>query len=199
MATLNDLLENFGLGNEDDVGGEKVASDNATEDEQALLEALLYGENEKTASEGDTQMGSLADLYMQMTAHDEEYVDEHDDFDKIASYAVEEEVGVEKLAAEYDAAGRIMARGFYDEFNKLARDLEEGSQSSMAALGPRGTDWQMETNMADKGPLQVKGSTTMNSDALKGGGDLGAQSAMGAQFTTAKKLLTNRARQTGAK
>lgn len=25
-----------------------------------------------------------------------------------------------KLAHEYDAAGRIMARGFYDEFQKLA-------------------------------------------------------------------------------
>lgn len=25
-----------------------------------------------------------------------------------------------KLAAEYDSAGRIMARGFYDEFQKLA-------------------------------------------------------------------------------
>lgn len=31
-----------------------------------------------------------------------------------------------KVAAEYDSAGRIMARGFVAEFNKLARSLTEG-------------------------------------------------------------------------
>ncbi|MHC4644911.1 MAG: hypothetical protein ACYTBJ_05385 [Planctomycetota bacterium] len=211
MATLADLLNNFGLA--EDEGEEKVASETsqATDDsEQALLENLLSGEGEeKVASEGDGQMGSLAELYMQLSEHDAGGVTD-DDFDKVAELAayddvaVNEEEAIEKVAAEYDAAGRIMARGFYDELNKLAegsRELEEGSDASTPALGDRGTQWQMETNMAPKGQLVTKGSGSVNADAIKGGAgtDLGAQSAMGPQFTTAKHLVTSRAAQANAK
>ena len=49
---------------------------------------------------------SLADMYEKIAAYDEEQYEELSD--------------TEKTAAEYDAAGRIMARGFADELNKLA-------------------------------------------------------------------------------
>jgi len=203
MTTLNDLLDNFGLN--EDVGEEKIASEQIAgdDDEQALLETLLASGEEKTASEGGTQMGSLADLYMQIADQDSAGGD--DDFDKIAEAAVEAEVdegaSIEKLAQEYDAAGRIMARGFMDEFQKMARELEEGSDAATPALGDRGTQWQMETNLDDKGQLVTKGSQAVNSDAIKGGAgtDLGAENSMGSQFTTAKHLVTNRAGQANAK
>ena len=204
MATLNDLLNNFGLDMDEGVGEEKVASEYADDEEQALLESLLAGGQEKTASEGGDQMGSLADLYMQLTETDNsaEYeIEGDDDFDKVASAAVEDEVSIEKLAGEYDAAGRIMARGFFDEFHKLARELEEGSDASTPALGQRGTQYQMETNYEDKGPMHTKGSQNVNADAIKGGAgtDLGAEKAMGSQFTTAKHLVTARANQANSK
>ena len=60
---------------------------------------------------------SLAELYDYMEQADAEVEYE----EKVAS---EEEYGVEKLAHEYDAAGRIMARGFMDEFMKIAEAIE---------------------------------------------------------------------------
>ena len=71
---------------------------------------------------------SLADLYSQIVDTDEE-------IEKMAAQeAVEEVIGEEyeeedetvKLAAEYDAAGRILARGFFDEMLKEAQ--EEGEE-----------------------------------------------------------------------
>lgn len=201
MATLDDLLNNFGLDSDD--GVEKVAFEQtADNEEQELLEAILGESYEKTASEGDGQMSTLADLYMQIASNDEVV---EDDFDKVAAAAAlgeyDEEVGVEKIAEEYDAAGRIMARGFYDEFQKLARELEDASEAQTPALGDRGTEYQMETNYEGKGPIVTKGSFNVNSDALKAPAkvDLGAQNAMGSQFTTVKNLVTARATQANAK
>lgn len=71
---------------------------------------------------------SLADIYNQIVETDEE-------IEKIAAQEAVEEVlhGYQpeedetiKLAAEYDAAGRILARGFFDEMLKEAQeDMEE--------------------------------------------------------------------------
>lgn len=72
---------------------------------------------------------SLADLYSQIVETDEE-------IEKIAAQeAVEEAIGAQygyededetvKLASEYDAAGRILARGFFDEMLKEAQAEEE--------------------------------------------------------------------------
>jgi len=52
---------------------------------------------------------SLSDLYDVMVSNDEEMFKEASE--------------MEKLATEEDAAGRIMARGFMDELNKLAADV----------------------------------------------------------------------------
>lgn len=218
MATLDDLLNNFGLADEDG-GEEKTASVQSSEagDEQALLESLLSGGQEKTASEGEPQMGSLADLYMQLTETDQEV---EESFDKIAEEAAlesiqgdaghvaddDDEGGAVKLAGEYDAAGRIMARGFYDELNKLAADsateLEPASQASTPALGERGTQFQMEVNKAPKGPMDTKGGDEQHKNILKGQADGPAgraQPAMGPQFATAQQMVTSRASQANAK
>ena len=53
---------------------------------------------------------SLADLYAVMEQTDQEMVKEAEEF--------------EKIAAEEEAAGRIMARGFMDELNKLGEDMK---------------------------------------------------------------------------
>ena len=62
-----------------------------------------------------------------------------------------------KIAGEYDSAGRIMARGFFDEFCKLAGNMdtqaalnqntESLSEAKTPALGERGLP-TMETNFA---------------------------------------------------
>lgn len=66
---------------------------------------------------------SLADLYNQIVDTDEE-------IEKMAAYEAveeiiqgdpEEEDETVKLASEYDAAGRILARGFFDEMMKEAQ------------------------------------------------------------------------------
>lgn len=204
MATLSDLLNNFGLADDGEFDGEeKVASTETADDEQALLEGLLDGDQEKTASEGDTEMGSLAELYMNLTEYDQGGEDET--LDKIAELAAEEEIeeeaDIEKLAAEYDAAGRIMARGFFDEFQKLARELEDPTQASTPSLGERGTGYQMETNYEDKGKMDTSGGDQQHKNILKGQADGPAgraEGAMGPQFATAKHLVTSRAKQTGA-
>lgn len=43
-----------------------------------------------------------------------------------------------KIAAEYDAAGRIMARGFVDEFDKLAHNLGTPKLAMMGGMGGGG-------------------------------------------------------------
>ncbi len=53
---------------------------------------------------------SLADMYEKIAAYDNEVEEQHEELSE-----------VEKVAAEHDAAGRIMARGFMDELNKLAQ------------------------------------------------------------------------------
>lgn len=63
-------------------------------------------------------------------------------YEKIASMDNEEQYeeisDVEKTAAEYDAAGRIMARGFADELNKLAANapVPAAPQKPMPAPAP---------------------------------------------------------------
>ena len=62
---------------------------------------------------------SLADLHRQMEEQDTQVFQQ----EKVASETPDDMV---KLAQEYDAAGRIMARGFYDEFNSLVETYVDG-------------------------------------------------------------------------
>lgn len=201
MATLDELLNNFGLAGEEEAEMEHVASDqSADEEEQALLNLLEEGE--KTASEGGHEMsGSLADFYMQLAEQDTFDGEEKVAEELVEEAAEEQETSIEKLAEEYDAAGRIMARGFFDEFQKLARELEDSSDAKTPAFGERGTGYQMETNYEDKGKIVTQGGEQQHKNILKGQaeGPAGkAEGAMGPQFATAKHLVTSRAKQTNA-
>jgi hypothetical protein len=202
MATLGELLENFGL-SEDAAGEEKTAAEKTVDSEQELINLL---ENEgQTKTAGETEMTTLADLYLQMTSQDEQFAKtashEEDVLEKIAEAEALEELENIKLAQEYDVAGRFIARGFWDEFDKLARELEEASEAQTPALGDRGTQYQMETNYEDKGKIETKGGEQQHANILKGKADGPAgraESAMGPQFATAQTLLTNRASQANA-
>ena len=73
-------------------------------------------------------MASLADLYNQIASADEE-------IEKIAGeeavselYEEDFDDSTEKVAAEYDAAGRLMARSFFSEMLKAAAEDEEGKK-----------------------------------------------------------------------
>lgn len=70
---------------------------------------------------------SLADLYNQIVDTDEEIekMAAQEAVEELIQYDPETEDETVKLAAEYDAAGRILARGFFDEMLKEAQAEEE--------------------------------------------------------------------------
>lgn len=164
-------MEKFGSAAADDnatIPGGDVAPDNL---------AVEDGGTTKLASGGEP-MQSLQDIYMALNEQDHikeahvaaeaPYVEEGQDVDfaKMAEqladveadeYVQEETPDIVKVASEYDAAGRIMARGFYDEFHKLAANMdtdvtpnqmtESPSAAATPALGDRGLP-TVETNFA---------------------------------------------------
>jgi hypothetical protein len=166
MATLDELMAKF------------ASADDADSDTQIKNRAVASDTHHKLASEGDTNMHSLQDIYLAIAGQDHEktaaaaayqgtYATEEDDIDvdfaKMAEQIAEQEASEEvegdddgnsimKVAAEYDSAGRIMARGFFDEFQKLAAGIdnqmtESPSAASTPSLGDRGLP-TMETNFA---------------------------------------------------
>lgn len=174
MPTLSDLMNKFAS-----ASTETTTHDSATGAPPARKPAATGGDHTKLASGGD-QMNSLASLYLALT--DQDHVKqaaaaahapapevEQDDVDfaamaeKLAAAEAEEQVADEddgqimKVAQEYDAAGRIMARGFFSEFHKLAEGLattapdnqmtESESGAKTPALGERGLP-TLETNFA---------------------------------------------------
>lgn len=120
-------------------------------------------------------MKSLTDIYLALTetdlnkeAAEAAHVTDEVDFAQMAEQLADveadeivkeasEPTDIVKVAAEYDAAGRIMARGFYDEFQKLAGNMdtdvsanqmtESPSAAQTPALGDRGLP-TVETNFA---------------------------------------------------
>lgn len=168
MPTLGELMEKFGSAAQQD-------DDNQAGDD--FVPASNHGHH-KTASGGD--MKSLTDIYLNLTEADMHKeasaaayapTDDEVDFAKMAEaladaeaeeYVQGEQGGYDggdivKIAQEYDSAGRIMARGFYDEFCKLAGALdtavsenqmtESPSRAATPALGSRGLP-TLETNFA---------------------------------------------------
>lgn len=155
-TTLEDLLNTFGISTNVEDGAEKTAAEDVTTDAKSA-------EVIKTANDGGNGM-TLADLYLSMqeadghvkeasgevtetetttAGTDEQALDAA--AEALASQELEKEAGI-KLAAEYDAAGRIMARGFFDEVQKLAAadtHVVPGANSKPSAakteaLGERG-------------------------------------------------------------
>lgn len=155
-TTLDDLLSTFGISTNVEAGTEKTAAENVTTDEKS-------DEVIKTANDGGHGM-NLADLYLSMQGLDGQVKEAADVSETettteagtdeqaldaaagaLAAQDFDKEAGI-KLAAEYDAAGRIMARGFFDEVQKLAAadtHVVPGANSKPSAakteaLGERG-------------------------------------------------------------
>lgn len=155
MATLNQLMEKF--------ASDSSAEPEIDTGDAAVLEptSVDNGHN-KTASEGEPQMKSLTDLYlsiqdadMQKEASAAAYIEAEDDtefdFAKMAGalahaeaddlvyqdeYEEDDGGDLMKVAAEYDSAGRIMARGFYDEFMKLAGAMDTDVSENQTTENP---------------------------------------------------------------
>ena len=179
MATLNELMEKFGSAAADETENSVTGGDFVPEHNQ-----VVNGDGATKIASGGESMHSLQDIYMAITDQDhvkEAHVaadapilteEEELDFAKMAEaiaeaeateYAGYDDGSVDdssdyvKIASEYDAAGRIMARGFFDEFSKLAGALdtdvspnqmtESPSAASTPALGDRGLP-TVETNFA---------------------------------------------------
>lgn len=102
------------------------------------------GQIEKTAAETDNTEGEgEGEQELEQVA------------EAIADAELDKEASI-KLAAEYDSAGRIMARGFYDELHKLAAEADthvvpnntaRPSAAKTPALGERG-DPELAVNYA---------------------------------------------------
>jgi len=190
MPTLGELMGQFG-----EKAGEKVASQAV--DPDAQFNAALESGLNKTASEGDA-MGqmTLQDIYLQMSDMDKTAGQIADapgaeptaeEFAKVAEDLATAEAAdvvaageepqassedIVKIAAEYDSAGRIMARGFYDEFMKLAhgnKNTETNSIAKTPALGKRElattpTNFAGSVNHTER--MDTKGSRENYKDSL---------------------------------
>lgn len=184
MPTLGDLLNKF-----------SAAAGSDDNNDSDYSHAAGGGET-KTASEGGTTVNSLADIYLSMTQLDKTAsvvadVPQYDEPDlmKIAEQLAEAEASdliaddytevpdMVKVAAEYDAAGRLMARGFYDEFMKLAMhtssdntDVDSPSAAKTAPLGDRGVP-VMKTNFAGSKnhdePMNTRGGRDVYKNSLR--------------------------------
>ena len=163
MTTINELMSKFAS---DTSTEENFASpgDEVVPDFNSVNDGQL-----KTASEGDKEMQSLTDIYMAIADNDHEKLaaqaafvpaeEEYEtDFAKIAGDLasaeahdlIEEDNGDEivKVAAEYDSAGRIMARGFYDEFMKLSGAMDTDVTSNQMTESPSAAS---TPSMGDRG------------------------------------------------
>ena len=81
---------------------------------------------------------SLADMYEKIAAADQQIEEQYEDLSD-----------VEKVAQEYDAAGRIMARGFQDELNKLAQ-AASGPTPGLIAQAKKGQEAREARSPAPK-------------------------------------------------
>jgi len=201
MPSLDDLMSKF-ASDESATENFAVPGDAVVPDFNPVDDGQL-----KTASEGNQEMRSLTDIYMAIADNDLEkqaaaaaHIPEENyddvDFAKIAGdlasaeaadLAIQDEhsgdgADMVKVAAEYDSAGRIMARGFYDEFMKLAGAMdtdvssnqmtESPSASSTPAFGDRGlptVPTNFAGNEAHDGQIETAGQAgkQVYSDVLK--------------------------------
>jgi len=198
MPTLGELMKKF-----DSEIGEKTAAAHEPLDVDAQLNAALESGSTKTASAGGATM-TLQDIYLQMTNMDKtaaaiagapsaagEPTEEElaAAAEKLAADEAEAQLAagqtggpaedLMKVAAEYDSAGRIMARGFFDEVTKLAasvhteaadnRHTESESTAKTPALGNRELP-TVETNFAGSPnhdqPISMKGGKEVYKDSL---------------------------------
>jgi len=154
MTTLAEMCEAYDIPLESEQ--EKVAS----QDSEA---AQLQEEVNNSNTDGGEDMG-LSELYEALN---------EDEMEKEAGVEENEETelddeGLEKLAEDYVAAGRFMARGFYDELEKLAAIPEQKSDSEkrevmLHAEGANKTQRDDDSKLAVNTPE----ARNANADALK--------------------------------
>lgn len=206
MATLGDLLNQFGQAdmNLEEPGVEKFASDNnfAVEDD-GQTKIASGGENMKSLTDiylalADTDFAKEASVAAGVPEYyEQETYSDDDDFAKMASAIadaeaneiIQDEGSIVKVAQEYDSAGRIMARGFYDEFMKLSGAMdtdvsdnqmtESTSAAATPALGSRGLptlDTNFAGNEAHDGMIETAGpgGSQVYKDSLKPSKTIGA-------------------------
>jgi hypothetical protein len=184
-------------------GGEKTAGAQAPPDLDDQINAALESGATKTASAGGPEM-TLQDIYLQMTNMDktasavagappdtaeptaeelaaaaEKLAADEAEVRLAAGESNEPVEDIMKIAAEYDSAGRIMARGFYDEFTKLAASVhteaadnqhtESESAAKTPSLGNRELP-TIETNFAGSPnhdqPISMKGGKEVYKNSL---------------------------------
>lgn len=158
MPTLEELCKQYDIDLNE--GQEKTASAHSTPDASAITEELgSVDVNTEKNSDGGNNM-SLSDLYNE--AFTEEQVVEETEMDKVA------EAELEKVASDYIAAGRFMARGFYDEITKIAsapsQEKEDAEvEAQLHAVGAA------KTEVSDKSGLKVNTSEARDTykDVLK--------------------------------
>jgi hypothetical protein len=183
--------------------GQDAAATHESPDLDARINAALESGTTKTASAGGPM--TLQEIYLQMTDLDKTASaaagmpgDAGEPTEEELAAAAEKLAADEaeallagggggeqptedilKIAAEYDSAGRIMARGFFDEFSKLAasvhteaapnRHADSESAAKTPALGARGLP-TMETNYAGSPnhdqPISTKGGKEVYKDSL---------------------------------
>lgn len=197
MPTLGELMQRFSA-----EAGEDAAAQAESPDLDARINAALESGATKTASAGGPM--TLQEIYLQMTDLDKtagaaagmpgggEPTEEElaaaaeklaaDEAEALLAGGDGGDPGGEdilKVAAEYDSAGRIMARGFFDEFSKLAasvhtqaaanRHTDSESAAKTPALGDRGLP-TVETNYAGSPnhdqPISTKGGKDVYKDSL---------------------------------
>lgn len=172
MPTLSELCKEFGINSGDNESLEKTAS---AETEAAQLNDELS--QETNSENGGDDMG-LSELYNDTFGSEEVQNDTTQDVDlekvaaaeaeALAAAQAEEDGGMEKLAAEWDAAGRFMAHGFFDELEKIAAAVEQMSDSEKLPqqLHAEGAN---KTQINDDSKLAVNNAEARNAnaDALK--------------------------------
>lgn len=136
--TLEELCKEYGITS--DENQEKTASTNEESDSKLVDE--LIGETETNLNGGDKM--NLHELYEEVTS--EPVVEE------------QEKVAMDKVASEYEAAGRFMAMGFFDELEKIAsgKAVAQGSDSEelpqqLHAEGAAGTKIDDDSQMSVTG------------------------------------------------
>ena len=148
--TLEELCKEYGITS--DESQEKTASANNESDSKLVDE--LIGETETNLNGGENM--NLQDLYEEVAS--ETVVEE------------QEKVAMDKVASEYEAAGRFMAMGFFDELEKIAsgKAVEQESDSEelpqqLYAEGAAGTKLDDDSQLA----VNTEEARSANKDALR--------------------------------
>ncbi len=170
MPDLNELHETFFPSN----GIDKTASaPPATTPSGAdeLARALGITKAASATPTPENEMKSLSEIYnglvdmeKQASAPAARNAQLEKKAEVLARVSLRKEAAIQKTAAEYDAAGRIMARGFVDEFmGCMDKIANEGMQSYVAGQVPHDGDLA-NTNA----PIPTTGPMTANADLEAG-------------------------------